>query len=135
MTRVQGIGGIFFKAKNPDKLQAWYGEYLGLRPLPHSPWGADDTSPLFEWRDLDDPDRTCYTVFGLFPADTDYFQPGTQPYMLNFRVDDLDTVLEHLRAEGVTQHGDIVTLPFGRFAKIIDPEGNPIELWEPAPGF
>jgi predicted enzyme related to lactoylglutathione lyase len=50
-------------------------------------------------------------------------------------VDDLDTVLEHLRAEGVTQHGDIVTLPFGRFAKIIDPEGNPIELWEPAPGF
>lgn len=135
MKRVQGIGGIFFKAQDPGQLQAWYDKHLGIGPLAHSPWGADDPASLFEWRDSDDPQRKCYTVFGLFPADTDYFKPGTQPYMVNFRVDDLDAVLTQLREEGIQQHGEIRSFDYGRFARIIDPEGNPIELWQPAPGF
>ena len=135
MKRVQGIGGIFFKAQEPQKLQDWYDKHLGVSPLPHSPWGEDDTAPLFEWRDKDDPNRKCYTVFGLFPADTDYFEPGASPYMFNFRVDDLDALLEALNQEGVKLQGEIKSYPFGRFARIADPEGNQIELWEPAEGF
>lgn len=135
MKRVQGIGGIFFKAHDPDKLQAWYDKHLGIGPLAYSPWGENDPASLIEWRDKEDPSRICFTVFGLFPSDTDYFQPGTQPYMLNFRVDDLDELLVLLEQEGIQVQGEIVTLPFGRFARIIDPEGNPIELWEPAQGF
>ena len=135
MKRVTGIGGIFFKARSPDSLNKWYAEHLGIRPLPHSPWGADDDSPLFEWRDKDDPDRTCYTVYGIFPANTDYFDPSPSPFMFNFRVDDLDALLAQLRAEGVTVEDKIRAYEYGRFARIADPEGNRIELWEPAQGF
>ena len=135
MKGIQGIGGIFFKAQDPATLQAWYQKNLGIGPLPHSPWGGDDKAPLLEWRDVDDPDRKCYTVFSVFNDDTDYFQPSTRPFMLNFRVDDLDAVLAQLKAEGVALQGDIQTFGYGRFAKILDPEGNPIELWEPAEGF
>ena len=133
--RVTGIGGIFFKAKDPDSLTAWYDKHLNVSPLPHSPWGADDTAPLFEWRDKDDPQRKCYSVFGIFPADTDYFAPGQGPFMFNFRVEDLDAVLAELAKEGIQVQGSIQTLPFGRFARISDPEGNQIELWQPAEGF
>jgi predicted enzyme related to lactoylglutathione lyase len=97
--------------------------------------GKDDTAPLFEWRDINDANRKCYTVFGLFPDDTDYFQPGTMPFMFNFRVDNLDDVLEELAKEGIQRIGDIQEYEFGRFARISDPEGNQIELWEPAEGF
>ncbi|RMF79024.1 MAG: VOC family protein [Chloroflexi bacterium] len=135
MKRVQGIGGIFFKAKDPAKLEAWYDKHLGISTLSHSPWGADDTAPLFEWRDIDDAERKCYTVFGIFPADTDYFEPGTLPFMFNFRVDDLDAVLAALREEGVQIVGEIRDYVYGRFARIVDPEGNQIELWQPAEGF
>ena len=135
MKRVQGIGGIFFKAHNPEKLQDWYDKHLGIGRLPHSPWGEDDPASLFEWRDKDDSSRTCFTVFGLFPMDTDYFEPSPQPFMFNFRVDNLDDVLEQLGKEGITPKGGIRTMPFGRFAHIIDPEGNLIELWEPAQSF
>lgn len=135
MKRVQGIGGIFFRARDPKKLQDWYDKHLGISPLPHSPWGEDDESPLFQWRDKDDPERMCYSVFGLFPTETDFFKPGDKNFMLNFRVDDLDGVLAELKKEGIAQHGDIKTYPFGRFARIIDPENNVVELWEPAKGF
>ncbi len=135
MKRVQGIGGIFFKAQDPQKLQEWYATHLGIGPLPHSPWGEDDPASLFEWRDKNDSERTCFSVFGLFPDSTDYFEPSTQPFMFNFRVDNLDEVLAQLEKEGITQQGEIRTYPFGRFARIADPEGNAIELWEPAAGF
>ncbi len=135
MKRVQGIGGIFFKANDPDKLQAWYDKHLSIGPLPQSPWGAEDTASLFEWRDTDEAERKCYTVFGLFPDDTDYFKPGDLPYMLNFRVDDLDGFLAQLKEEGIEQVGEVRAFSYGRFARIIDPEGTPIELWEPAEGY
>ena len=135
MKRVQGVGGLFFKAEDPEALQAWYADHLGIGRLDHSPWGADDPASLFEWRDQQTPQRTCYTVFGLFPADTDYFAPGTRAFMFNFRVDDLDTLIEQLAEEGIALEGEIKEYEFGRFARIVDPEGNPIELWEPAEGF
>ena len=133
MKRVTGIGGLFFKSKNPGKLQEWYGKHLGIKPLPHSPWGDGDSAPLFEYRDKDDPARVCYAVFGLFEHDTDYFGPS--PFMFNFRVNDLDALLETLRQEGVHVAEEIRDYPYGRFVKITDPEGNMIELWEPAEGY
>ena len=133
--RVTGIGGIFFKAKDPAKLNHWYDKHLNISPLPDSPWGTDDDAPLFEWRDKDNPERKAYTVFGVFPDDTDYFEPGQGQFMFNFRVADLDAVLKALADEGIEQIGTTRELPFGRFARISDPEGNPIELWEPAAGF
>ena len=103
--------------------------------MPHSPWGKDDNTPLFEWRDLENPDSKAYTVFGIFPEDTDYFSPSNVSYMFNFRVHDLDRVLADLAKEGIQPHDNIIERPFGRFARISDPEGNQIELWEPAKGF
>ena len=135
MKRVTGIGGLFFKAKDPARLQDWYKEHLGISPLPHSPWGEDDDSPLFEYRALDDPQKICYAVYGIFPDDTDYFEPGKQSFMFNFRVENLNALLVLLNEEGITIVGEVREYPFGRFAKIVDPEGNTIELWEPGEGF
>ena len=135
MKRVTGIGGLFFKAHDPKELQDWYGKHLGINPLSHSPWGEDDDASLFEWRDKDDPNRKCYTVFAPFPEDTDYFDPSPSPFMVNFRVEDLDALLAELEQEGVPVQGEIRSYSYGRFARINDLEGNPVELWEPADGF
>ncbi len=130
--RVKGIGGIFFKAKNPKDLLAWYSKHLGISPLPHSPWGPDDDAALFEYRNLDNPDQKNYAVFSASPEDSDEFD---KPFMFNFRVDDLDTVLAELAEEGIEKDGDIQEYTYGRFVHLRDPEGNRIELWEPAEGF
>ena len=130
--RVTGIGGIFFKAKDAKGLSTWYDKHLNISPLPHSPWGADDEAPLFEWRDKDDPDKKCYTVFSTFPDDVEEFE---SEFMFNFRVDDLAAVLAELAEEGIKQEGEIRDYSYGRFAYIRDPEGNKIELWQPAEGF
>ena len=135
MKRVTGIGGLFFKGKDPKALTEWYAKHLGITALGHSPWGPDDDAPLFEWRDKDDPEKLSYSVLGVFNDDTDYFGPGDTPFMFNFRVDDLDALLAQLRAEGVEVLDKIEEYPYGRFAWIIDLEGNRIELWEPAEGF
>ena len=133
--RVTGIGGIFFKGKDAKQLQAWYGKHLNINPLAHSPWGEDDDAPLFEWRDKDDPERKCYTVFSVFPEDTDDFGLSESSFMFNFRVDDLEALLAELAKEGIEQVGKIRDYEYGRFARINDPEGNQIELWEPAEGY
>ncbi|MGC1782357.1 MAG: VOC family protein [Acidobacteriaceae bacterium] len=124
MTRVTGIGGVFLKAKNPAELSAWYGEHLGL---PLTEWGGAD----FEWREKDSPEKIGKTVWSLFPADSNYFGAGTQQTMLNFRVNDLDAMLEHLAAQGIQVDSHREEHPYGRFAWIVDPEGNRVELWEP----
>ena len=124
MKRVTGIGGIFFKAENPDQLYAWYEKHLGIQREPHG-HGA-----MLHWRDAENPERRGATVWALFKKDTKYFGPGPAPFMLNYRVDNLDALIEALGAEGVPvekrEDSD-----FGRFAWITDPEGNKIELWEP----
>ena len=124
MKRVTGIGGIFFKAKDQKKLSEWYEKHLGLKPDP----GA---GVLLRWREMDNPGRVGMTVWSLFKDDTKYFDPSRAPFMINYRVDDLDALLEALRAEGVEIDPKRENYEYGRFAWIMDPDGNRIELWEP----
>ena len=116
---VSGIGGLFFRAKNPEQLNAWYLEHLGV--------GANMSAGEYVWQQSAGP-----TVFAPFKADTDYF-PENKQWMLNLRVTDLDDLLVKLRAAGIdiTTKKEWDTPETGRFARIHDPEGNPIELWEP----
>lgn len=121
MASVTGIGGIFFKARDPAKLQAWYEEHLGLTPDAYGGivfQGGDPTAQL---------------AWSPFPADTTYFGPGANPYMINYRVDDLDGMLTKLRAAGAVVDDCVQEEPYGRFGWASDPEGNRFELWEPAP--
>ncbi|MEE8524601.1 MAG: VOC family protein [Thermoanaerobaculia bacterium] len=123
MKRVTGLGGVFFKTPDPDKLKDWYRKHLGIES---DPWGFS-----FLWRELEDPDQKGYTVWSPFPDSTEYFDPGEQPYMINYRVDDLEALLPVLEAEGVQVVGGPDQEENGKFAWIVDPEGRKIELWEP----
>ena len=127
--RVTGIGGIFLKAKDPKALGEWYSEKLGV-PRPDGP-----VPPLFLWREREDSNLIGVTVWGLFPATTKYFQPSQSSVMINYRVRNLDRMLAQLRAQGVREEGKVVDDFNGRFAWVMDPEGNKIELWEPKAGF
>ena len=120
MEKVTGIGGLFFRAKDPESLARWYEEHLGVRPVPKS----YEESP---WRQ-----EAGATVFAPFPADTDYFGRPEQQWMVNFRVGDLGPMVTQLRAAGISVDIDPTVYPNGRFAHLDDPEGNRIELWEPA---
>jgi glyoxylase I family protein len=119
MERVVGIGGFFFRAKDPKALAKWYEDNLGIPPVPTS-YGA----PSWET-------DAGTTVFAPFPKDTSYFGDPAQQWMLNFRVRDLDKMAAQLRASGITVEIDPERYPNGRFAKVLDPEGNPIQLWQP----
>jgi catechol 2,3-dioxygenase-like lactoylglutathione lyase family enzyme len=121
--RVTGLGGVFFKADDPQKLYQWYEEHLGIK--------GGDQGAMFQWRDKEDPNREGMTIWAIFPRKTSYFQPSDAPFMLNYRVDDLDAVLDALRSEGVTIDPKREDHEYGRFAWIMDPEGNRVELWEP----
>ena len=127
MARVTGIGGIFFKGREPDALSAWYREHLEIEI-------DDDHVSTFRWREHDEPGREASTVWSIFPGDTTYFGPGATPFMINYRVADLDAVLAKLRDQGVEIDEKHEDSQYGRFAWIVDPEGNRIELWQPAPG-
>ena len=122
--RVTGIGGIFFKAQDRERLLAWYRDRLGIDLQEWGGW-------LFLWRDHDNPDRAGHTVWSVFDKNSTYMQPGNASFMINYRVDDLDGVLSALRAEGVEVEDKVDESEFGRFGWAIDPEGNKIELWEP----
>jgi predicted enzyme related to lactoylglutathione lyase len=126
MKRATGVGGIFFKARDPKTLSAWYERHLGLKSAPEA-----GNSVIFKWRDAEDPNQEGMTVWAPFPQDTKYFNPSSAPFMVNYCVDDLDALLEALRAEGVTIDPKREDYDYGRFAWIMDPEGNRIELWEP----
>ena len=124
MKRVTGLGGIFFKAKDSKKLVAWYAEHLGL---PVDAWGGVS----FPWRKDEDPEARGSTIWSVFKDDTTYFEPSRAPFMINYRVDDLDAVLEALRAEGVAVDEKVDESEYGRFGWATDPEGNRFELWQP----
>lgn len=124
MKRVTGIGGIFFKTRDPDAMKAWYERHLGINLDPS--YGTS-----FEWRQAGDPERKGYTVWSPFPADTDYFAPSQKDFMVNYRVADLDGLLDLLRQEGVEVVGEVHNFDYGKFAHVLDPEGNKVELWEP----
>ncbi|NIR32587.1 MAG: VOC family protein [Gammaproteobacteria bacterium] len=123
--RVTGLGGIFFKTGDKAETLAWYRDRLGVQ--------TTDFGSVFLWREHGDADETGYTVWSPFAADTEYFAPSDAPFMVNFRVENLDALLTSLRAEGVRVVGGPVDEPNGRFAWIVDPEGRKIELWEPVP--
>jgi glyoxylase I family protein len=119
MERVTGIGGLFFKARDPVALGEWYEKHLGVNPVPQSYDGLS-------WVQEAGP-----TVFAPFPADTEYFGKESQTWMVNFRVNNLEAMVAQLRAAGLAVEVDEEIYPNGRFARLNDPEGNPIQLWEP----
>jgi predicted enzyme related to lactoylglutathione lyase len=128
MAKVTGLGGVFFKAADPAKQYEWYEKHLGIQREP------DGSGSIFHWRHADDPERPGMTVWSIFPSTTRYFGPGSQSCMLNYQVDDLDAFLAQLEAAGVEIDPQRMAEEYGKFAWIVDPEGNRIELWEPPKG-
>ena len=127
--RVTGIGGVFFKARDPKALGIWYREELGIAVDTGASWS------IFEWRERQDSERVGMTVWSLFPSDTTYFAPGQATFMINYRVRDLERMLAQLRAAGVKVEPKVPEEFNGKFAWVVDPEGNKIELWEPKAGY
>lgn len=123
MAKVTGIGGIFFKSKDPVQSRKWYNEQLGIES---EEWGA-----IFKWRDYNNPQKECYSVFSQFKEYTTYLEPSDKPFMINLRVDNLTELLYKLKASGIEQAGEVQESEFGKFAWVIDPDGIKIELWEP----
>ena len=119
MERVTGIGGLFFRSEDPAGLAAWYEHHLGITPVPL-------TYAEASWRQEAGP-----TVFAAFDVETDHFGRSEQQWMVNFRVRDLDAMVDQLRGAGLAVEVDAEIYPNGRFARVHDPEGNPVELWEP----
>ncbi len=123
MKKVTGIGGIFFKCKDPNAMKSWYSKNLGLK--------TDEYGAVFEFRKMDDPDHRAYTNWSPFKEDTTYFQPSKKSFMINYRVDNLVALVEELKKDGVQVLDEIEEFDYGKFVHILDPEGNKIELWEP----
>ena len=127
MKRVTGIGGIFFKAKDPVALRAWYQEHLGVDV---QEWGG----AAFRWLDAEGKPAGGTTVWSVAGMDNDYFAPSTANFMVNYRVADLHALLAALRAEGCNVLEKVDEQEYGKFGWVVDPEGNKVELWEPPPG-
>ncbi|MEO6136839.1 MAG: VOC family protein [Ginsengibacter sp.] len=123
MKKVTGIGGIFFKCKDPNNIKEWYKKNLGLKP--------DEYGAMFEWREESDSTKKGVTQWSPFSETTKYFAPSTKEFMINYRVDNLEALVEELKKEGVTIVDKIESYDYGKFIHIMDPEGNKIELWEP----
>jgi predicted enzyme related to lactoylglutathione lyase len=126
MRRVTGIGGVFFKAKDPKALGEWYRIHLGMNV---EEWGG----VAFRW-DEDNASGNGTTIWSPFKEDTKYFAPSLSPFMINFRVEDLHALLAELRAEGCDVDEKTDESEFGKFGWVMDPEGNRIELWQPPEG-
>lgn len=123
MKRVTGIGGIFFKAKDPKGLAEWYQQHLGL---PVEPWGG---APM-RWSE-DNSDGSGVTIWSPFKEDTTYFAPSSASFMINYRVENLHELLATLKAEGCQVDDKVEESEFGKFGWVMDPEGNRVELWQP----
>lgn len=123
MKRVTGIGGVFFKCQDTEKIKEWYKTHLGL---PVDKYGVS-----FEWREDADPEKKGTTQWSPFSDKTKYFEPSSKEFMINYRVDNLEALVEELKKEGVTILDSIETYDYGKFVHILDIEGNKIELWEP----
>ena len=117
---VTGIGGVFFRSKNPKELKQWYDTHLGFN--------SDKYGTYFEWREGSDSSHKGFTLWAPFHEKTTYF---TKDMMINYRVNDLNLLLQQLKAEGINPIDTVELTTYGKFAHIIDPEGNKIELWQP----
>jgi len=123
MKKVTGIGGIFFKCKDPKKIREWYQTHLGLNT---NQYGA-----VFEWYQGADSTKKGFLQWSPFKETTKYFEPSNKEFMINYRVENLEALVEELKKEGVNVTDSIQTFDYGKFVHIMDIEGNKIELWEP----
>lgn len=121
--KVTGIGGIFFHTQKPDELKKWYNKNLGLAT---TPYGSS-----FEFRNAHRSDEINYLQWSPFDEKTDYFHPSEKPFMINYRVQHIEALVDQLKENGVPIVGELMTYDYGKFIHIMDPEGNKIELWEP----
>ncbi len=121
--KVTGVGGIFFKCNDPDKVKQWYAKHLAF---PVDQYGAS-----FTFKKKEDPTKNGYLQWSPFKADTDYFNPSQKEFMVNYRVQNMDALVKNLKAQGVTIVDEIQEFDYGKFVHILDCEGNKIELWEP----
>jgi len=122
-SKVTGIGGIFFKCKDPKTIKSWYKENLGMN--------TDQYGCLFEFRSSENPDQKAYLQWSPFKDDTNYFDPSDKEFMINYRVKNIEQLVASLKANGITICDDIEVYEYGKFVHILDPENNKIELWEP----
>jgi lactoylglutathione lyase len=123
MAKVTGIGGVFFKSKDPAKMKEWYNKHLGLN--------TNDYGAVFEWFEGADPTQKGLTTWSPFKETTKHFEPSAKDFMINYRVDDLVALVDELKKQGVTILDDIESYDYGKFVHIMDGEGNKVELWEP----
>lgn len=121
--KVTGIGGIFFFSEDPEETKKWYATNLGLEV---NEWGAS-----FEFRNAHRPDEINYLQWSPFKQDSDYFSPSKKEFMVNYRVQQIEALVEKLKANGVTVVDEITSYDYGKFVHLMDPDGNKIELWEP----
>ena len=123
MKKVTGIGGVFFKCKDPKTMTEWYQKHLGLET---NAYGA-----TFEWYENEDSKKKAMTQWTQFSDSTNYFEPSTKEFMINYRVENLEALVVELKKEGVAIVDEMETYDYGKFIHILDTEGNKIELWEP----
>lgn len=121
--KVTGIGGIFFRSKNPKATNEWYGKNLGLT--------LNEYGSTFEFRNANKPDEINYLQWSTFEENTKYFDPSEKEFMINYRVQNIEGLVKKLKENGVTIVDEIEEFEYGKFIHIMDPEGNKIELWEP----
>jgi predicted enzyme related to lactoylglutathione lyase len=125
MKKVTGIGGVFFKCKDTGKMKEWYKTHLGL--------DTNEYGATFEWREDADPTKKGSTTWSPFTDKTKYFEPSTKDFMINYRVENLEALVDELKKEGVTVVDTLEVYDYGKFVHILDIEGNKVQLWEPAP--
>ena len=123
MKRVTGLGGIFFKCKDPEKIRNWYRTHLGI--------DTDEYGSCFEWKQADDPTKKGFTQWSPFKENTTYFEPSKREFMINYRVENLVEMVAELKNECIEFTDEIETFEYGKFVHLLDVEGNKIELWEP----
>ncbi|MCB0644619.1 MAG: hypothetical protein KDC44_23405, partial [Phaeodactylibacter sp.] len=120
---ITGLGGVFFKSGAPEHLKEWYKNFLGLE--------SDQYGYLFRWREYDQPIQLGHTQWSIFSAEGTYMNPSQKELMINYRVRNMDALLQHLYNKGAELVGEPESYEYGRFAWVMDPDGNKIELWEP----
>jgi predicted enzyme related to lactoylglutathione lyase len=121
--RITGVGGIFFKSDDPAATRKWYADHFGMK--------TNDYGCTFKFRLPDAPDTAGHLQWSPFPADTKYFDPGDQEFMVNYRVEGIEELVEQLKANGVNVVDEIESYDYGKFVHVMDPDGIKIELWEP----
>ncbi|MBN2347998.1 MAG: VOC family protein [Bacteroidales bacterium] len=127
MPKVTGIGGIFFRSKNPQEIREWYGKNLGL--------AMDEYGSPFEFRNANRPEEINYLRWSPFEESTEYFAPSEKDFMINYRVQNIEGLVKRLKENGAILLDQIEVYEYGKFVHLLDPEGNKVELWEPNDAF